>query len=748
MSAIDDTPAPASPPAAPVDLDGCAAEPIRVPGGIQPHGALLAVDPDSLVVLQASGNIADFTGLPLVVGSTLGAGETAGLAHELRAWLEQDDTAFLRALKFGGRTLQVSAHRTGQGLIVEFERPPERQEETLEALYPRLRRFVETLDAATDVRAIAELAVREMRVLTGFNRVMLYAFDAEGVGTVLAEDLDAALPSYLDLRFPASDIPAQARELYRLNRLRIIPDANYAPVPLQPALSPQDGQPLDLSFAALRSVSPVHLEYMRNMGTLSSMSVSILVDGALWGLISCHHATPKGLNPQVRTACDFLGQIISLQIGARERGARAARRIALKQVEAELLAALSAESAFQEGLVKNGAAWLGMVDADGAALVTPEHLITFGSTPSQPELQELATWLHRREVGEVFATDSLAAHWAQGEAFAGLASGLLAISISQLHPSYIMWFREEVVRTVKWAGVPGKPVAETGRLHPRQSFALWREQVRMKSLPWDEVEIASARDFRNAVVSFVLRRAEERAQLSEQLRITNQELESFSYSISHDLRAPFRHIVGYSELLADRLTDIDERSRHYLNSIVEAAMSAGRLVDDLLNFSQLGRSNLNFTRVDMKKLVGEVRRSAAPDVEGRNVEWRIGELPPAVGDPAMLRQVVYNLVDNALKYSQGRDPAIIEIDGAETADELVYTVRDNGVGFDMRYVGKLFGVFQRLHRSEDFEGTGIGLALVKRILDRHGGRVSVEGEIDKGASVTFALPKQMKGMHG
>ncbi len=729
-----------SEPSASLDLDACAREPIRVPGAVQPHGALIVADPDGWAVLNVSENLAAFAGLDLAPGTRLDQGATAALAGELDRWAASAEPVFLRTLALSERSFQVAAHRGDQGVLIELEAAPASEAETLEALYPRLRRFVESLAGAADVAAVARLATAELHAMTGFNRVMLYAFDEEGAGTVLAEASDQVLPSYLDLRFPASDIPPQARELYRLNRVRLIPDADYRPVPLVPAESPKDGRPLDLSFAALRSVSPVHLEYMRNMGTWASMSISILVDGRLWGLISCHNAQAKTVNAQVRTACDFLGQIISMQIGARERAARAARRIALKQVETELLARLSQHAAFQEGLTESGQAWLGVVEADGAALVTPEHLISYGDTPSQPELQALAAWLRRTQTGEVYATDSLAQVWPQAEAFAGLASGLLAVSVSQLHPSYMMWFRQEVVRTVKWGGEPAKP-SHDGRLSPRRSFALWTEQVRMRSLPWSEVEIDSARDFRSAVVNFVLRRAEERAALTEQLRITNQELESFSYSISHDLRAPFRHIVGYSELLSDRLTDLDARSRHYLTSIVEAALSAGRLVDDLLNFSQLGRTNLRFTPVDMRKLVTEVRRSAEPDTEGRVIEWRVGDLPPAYGDAPMVRQIVANLVDNAIKYSRDRNPAIIEIEGRDHQDGTTYTIRDNGVGFDMKYVRKLFGVFQRLHRSEDFPGTGIGLALVKRIIDRHGGTVSVTGTLDRGAEVSFTLPK-------
>jgi len=263
----------------------------------------------------------------------------------------------------------------------------------------------------------------------------------------------------------------------------------------------------------------------------------------------------------------------------------------------------------------------------------------------------------------------------------------------------------------------------------------------MRSLPWSEVEVESARDFRNAIVNFVLRRAEERAALSEQLRISNQELEAFSYSISHDLRAPFRHIAGYGELLKSRLGAIDAQSAHYLDSILEATLSAGQLVDDLLNFSQLGRASLSRSRVDVTKIVAEVRHSLAYDLAGRQIEWAIGALPPAWGDASMLRQVFSNLIENAVKYSRDRNPAKIRIAAETSDDQITYQVSDNGVGFNMAYVGKLFGVFQRLHRADEFPGTGIGLALTKRIVERHGGRVFAQGEIDKGATIGFSLPK-------
>lgn len=733
-----------------LNLDLCAQEPIRIPGSIQPHGTLVVVDPDSRRIVQASANAMALLGdsrRAAVLGLSLDqlVGEAA--QRQIDSWLVNPDSSYLRTLDINGQRLQVLGHQTAQGIILEFEQPPASEGETLEAYYPRVGRLMEDLPAYENIAELCAAAAREFRQISGFNRILIYRFDEQWNGEVLAEDGDGVLPSYAGLRFPASDIPAQARELYRLNRLRVIPDANYTPVPIEPPLSAAS-EPLDLSFAALRSVSPVHLQYMRNMGTLASMSISVLVDGRLWGLVSCHNAAPRRVNAQARTACDLLGKVLSQHIGARERGAYAARRIDLKRVESELLTKIAASDSFQSGLGVHSHIWLKIAAANGAAVLHDDNLITAGPVPPPDRLRALAEKL-RNDGAHSFATDSLAQQWPEFADIADVASGVLAISISQLHPSYIFWFRPEVERTVLWAGDPREAKqVQNEHLTPRHSFASWKELVKGRALPWSQAEVDGALDFRSAIINFVLRRAEERAALTSQLQRSNRELESFSYSVSHDLRAPFRHIVGYTQLLRDREQSLSKQSQHYLDSINEAAASAGQLVDDLLSFSQLGRTALSVSPVDMRKVLQEIVRSVEPDVRGRQIEWRIQPLPPTNGDAALLRQAVYNLVDNALKYSRDRAPAIIEISGEQHASECVYIVRDNGVGFDMAYAHKLFGVFQRLHRMEDFAGTGIGLALTHRIIERHGGWITAHGSLDEGAEFRFGIPRKGASVDG
>jgi chemotaxis family two-component system sensor kinase Cph1 len=721
------------------DLDVCAREPIHVPDAIQPHGVLLVLDGDG-TVLQASANSAHKLGRRAQAGMAL-ADVLPDVAAALSAdWMTEDDVFRDIVVVDGGRFHAV-AQRVGECIVLELETladGPERGER----LFSQLRRFVDRILQASDIEDIAHLVAKHVRAVTGFDRVLVYRFDQEWNGTVIGESGNGALPSYLGLRFPASDIPEQARRLYRTNRVRIIPTADYDPIPLEPTVNPLTGGSLDMSFSILRSVSPVHLEYMRNMGTAASMSISILVDGELWGLVACHSRKPHMVPLGIREACDFAVQSVAAQIAGRVRTSDAARRLRLGEVSSRLLTSMAATSDWRRGLLASPKDLLAQVDASGAAVVFDDACWSLGECPDEAQIRAIVDWLETHAVEDVHAIDRLVGAVPGADAFADVASGLLAARISELHPSWLLWFRPEVARTVTWGGDPHKVVREAGRIHPRHSFEAWKELVEYTADPWQPAEIAAARDLRSAIVGIVLRRAEELAKLAEELQRSNRELEAFSYSISHDLRAPFRHIVGFSELLREREKALDEKSRHYLDSISESALAAGRLVDDLLSFSHLGRTPLTVARVDMDKIVTEVRRSLEMMAGARKIVWKIDPLPPGWGDATLLRQVWFNLAENAVKYSRPRDATVIEIGGRAEEGETIYWVADNGVGFDMAYVEKLFGVFQRLQRAEDFEGTGIGLALTKRIMDRHGGRIWAEGEVDRGARFTFALPNR------
>jgi chemotaxis family two-component system sensor kinase Cph1 len=734
-----------------VNLTNCDREPIHVPGSIQTHGCLLVFAPlpsGELVVTQASENAASFLGLK--VASPLGATCTQLFGHELNlafcseleAKQEAQSNHFLRSLTLpAGRQIDVITHFAGGRLVAEFET---RQEAVNpDFLNTTIVNVVAQLEASNDVPALGRALTREIRRLTGFDRILLYSFDDEGVGTVIAEDGNGNLPTMLHLRFPGSDIPQQARRLYLLNRLRIIPDVEYTPSPLIAA----DGSapPFDMTYCVLRSVSPIHRDYMRNMGTASSMSISVVIDGALWGMISCHHATPRTVPFIVRSACDVLARVVAAQISAHSRSANFAEAIRLKAIERDLLTYMALEENYLDGLTNHPEKVLELTKSSGAALILNDTCVLMGETPSEHQVKMIAEWLVDSGKPDLFASDHLLSEFQPASGFTDKACGLLAISLSQVHRFRILWFRPEIIRTVQWAGEPAsklKALDGTLQISPRESFASWSEMVRDHSEAWSPMQIEAARDFRNAMLLIVLRRAEELADMAAELEFTNKELEAFSYSVSHDLRAPFRHISGFAELLLDDESEnLSDKGKRYLTKISDSAQFAGLLVDSLLNFSHIARTRLDQRSFAMEHLVREVWDDVvAQESQGRKMEFHCGPLPEVEGDVQLLRQVWRNLLSNAVKYTRMRDVGRVDIQARQDQAHYIFSIRDNGAGFDNRYAHKLFGAFQRLHRMEEFEGTGIGLANVRRIVGRHGGQTWAEGKVNEGAVFYFSLP--------
>ncbi len=732
-------------PATRLDLTSCDREPIHIPGSVQPHGFLLGLSTGERIAV-ASESAETYLHRPL--GSILGALPHTVLgdaAEQIAAGLNAEPlttaTRLLGALPVDGAGLfDVVAWAGMQGseplCILEFEQ--QREPADVAMLNARLFNFVSTVRRERTVLSVSECAVAEIRALTGCDRVVLYRFDEHGHGEVLAESRNDELGSLLGLRFPASDVPAQARRMYELNRVRIIPDVGYEPSPLR-GMEGGAGE-IDLSPSVLRSISPVHREYMRNMGTLCSMSISIMIDGRLWGLVSCHHHAPRFLPLRLRSACDFVMQIAASEIEGHEKSLRLERALAAKQVQARLLAAMAAQENYMDGLALSPGMLLQLVDARGAAIVRGQAARLFGQTPAAPDVLQLIERLQTLGKNEFFASSRLREAWPEAPEE---AAGAIVISVSRLHNTHVLWFRPELIQTVRWAGNPQKPASPDEVISPRHSFAEWKETVRGASSPWTIEEVQAAQEFRSAVLEIVLSRAEDMAELAQDLQAANQELEAFSYSVSHDLRAPFRHISGFSELLRDEEGDrLSERGRRYLATIMESARFAGLLVDSLLDFSRFARAKLTVAPVDMEELVDREWAAVVDDeVRGRTIAFTRGPLPRVLGDAQLLRQVLRNLFSNAAKYTGKQSEPTVHMAASIREGELVFAVRDNGAGFDGRFAQKLFGVFQRLHRTEEFEGTGIGLANVKRIVGRHGGRVWAEGELGKGAAFYFTLPE-------
>jgi two-component system, chemotaxis family, sensor kinase Cph1 len=487
--------------AAPIDLTICDHEPIHVPGSIQPHGIMLVAEQKGLIVRHVAGAIEQRLGITNWEGQTLNAliGELAG---RIAALVQPGSVAsFMGQLQaVSGETIDVSAHLSGPHVIVELE-PASEDRPDAALVLDGLSGAAAEFEQAGSLKTLCDRAAIEFRRLTGFDRVMVYRFLDDDVGTVLAEDRRADMRSFLNHHFPASDIPRQARALYLRNLIRLIPDNSYEPAVLRPNWTAP--VPLDMSDSSLRSVSPVHLQYLANMGVRASTSVSIVKDGTLWGLIACHNEIPRSLTYSVRAACRSLAGSLSRQIKAKEEAEGYRQRIRLRSFEDDMVALLSREGSLDEALSCHLSELGRMMSSDGVAVLRGRELVTNGVCPSEQEIHDLSQWLPMRTIQPIFSTDHLSDLCPPASDFTKTGSGLLAVALSADEPWFLLWFRAEQIETVNWAGNPHKPggLGEPGAsLTPRTSFDLWQESVHGRARRWALPEIDAALRLRVALL--------------------------------------------------------------------------------------------------------------------------------------------------------------------------------------------------------------------------------------------------------
>lgn len=489
-------PGPTGPAFGEADLTNCEREPIHLAGSIQPHGALLVLREPGLVTLQASANAADFLGIE---GPVLGRGlaEFApALAEQVRARrdepLERIPIVLRQPASAAGGPLDVLLHRPPEaGLVLELERPGPRVD-----LARHVERATAAILACTSLKTLAEETSRIFKELTGYDRVMVYRFDAEGHGEVLAERREAGLEPYLGNRYPASDIPQIARRLYERNRIRVLVDVDAPRVPIEPRLSPLTGRDLDMSLCFLRSISPIHIRYLKNMGVAATLVASLVVGGRLWGLIACHHYEPRRVAYEIRAVCELLAETVATRIAALESFLQAQAELSVRRLEQRLHEAIAREGDWQAALFDSSASLLQPVGASGAALLLDGQVLTVGEVPGTEELRRIGRWLDERGQRELVGTASLGLDEPAFSSLRSLASGLLAVPVSSLPGEWLVWFRPERIRTVTWGGNPFKPVEigdQPGDLSPRRSFAKWHQLVQGTADPWSPADRAAAR---------------------------------------------------------------------------------------------------------------------------------------------------------------------------------------------------------------------------------------------------------------
>jgi len=774
-------------------LEACASEPIHQIGHVQPHGALLAFSSEApWHVCQASRNIAEFIGkdIDCVLNASLSSlFEPSLLAQiaSLNAALQEQPTATAKgAITVDGTSLDLILHvyRSDEMLVLEMERDEgmHREAHLAELLLQTQQSMLRT-DAYFETERYFDLLTQLVRSLTGYDSVMVYRFDHQWNGQVIAQSRSETAPSYLGMHFPASDIPAQARRLYTTNLVRVVANVDATPVPITPEYNPITRKPLDLTHSALRSLSPIHIEYLRNIGVHSSMVISLMQKEKLWGLIACHHMAEKPASMGLREAAIFLSRLVSSRLSALEALEQQGLTDRANRITGELLKTLP-NMPVRQILVRLMPELQTLLSASAIIVVVEGEIHVCGDTPEKSQVEQLFKWLESKSISGVFHCEHLGKDRPDLADAANTMAGLLSTPPSPGMRNCIIWLRKEKRQTINWAGKYDEGFIQNAagnyRLTPRKSFELWSESWSGRSAPWTELEVGVGTMLALAIPeSLAQKKLLEDAQ-AEQKRIeaelkkhrdhleetvrertlalsiakeaaesANRAKTAFLANMSHELRTPMNGVMGMIDLAKRRMADAKG-----LDQLDKAKQSAERLLgvlNDILDLSKIEAERMILEEMPLQladsveNIVGTLGHSA--NEKGLRLSTDLStELlrQPLKGDPLRLGQILLNFVGNAIKFTE-RGQVTLRARSVEETAEAVYVrfeVSDTGIGIEPEAQGRLFQSFQQVDNSmtRKYGGTGLGLAICKRLVQLMSGDIGVDSKPGQGSTFWFVVP--------
>lgn len=730
-------------------IENCEDEPIQVPGTIQPHGFLIAFDKKGKIVF-CSENVEQFLGVK--VADILSKDRDEALPSNFKDVFKQYNTLVKKELQVP-HTITVNDNsfdcflKASDDLdILECVITTEHPYNVYEVL-EHTNELVKQANNNIDLKTLCQLVTKKIHDITGYDRVMVYRFDEDYNGEVFAETVVNKHEPFLGLHYPHTDIPVQARKLYLKNMMRVIVDIDYKPIPIV-TYNKDLAQPekLDMSNVHLRSVSPIHVEYLKNMGVNATFTISLLKEDKLWGLIACHHYSDKNLSYIKQIQAFLLTQILSSQLIVQET----AEKYKLSRILSKPMHTLTQKLAnginFKEQYFKSLPEVLQIVRASGAVLINRDKVYSNGQTPSDEQVLELNKWLKQKNTEE-YHTHELITEYPKAKDFEKEVGGLLYFKVitSEVDVSLI-YFKPPLNKVIKWAGEP-KTKKGIEKLTPRNSFDEWKQLVKDKSDNWHEAEIDTAFQFvyslQQHLFRVFLKEEEYRIKkLNEQLIKANKELENINWISTHDLREPLRKIQMFASMI-----DKPKKEREVfkvetsVNKIQRAAVRMQKLLDDLLEYSRMAKAKeVKTNDVDLNEIVAEVKENFKEDYESGTYRIKNDELPTVKGNFFQLQQLFINLIDNSIKFKAEDRMQEISIEQKKTKNNIVITICDTGVGFNPKLDEKVFEIFKKGHINNELHGTGIGLSICKKIMENHGGTIKAKGKEGKGACFKLYFP--------
>lgn len=742
-----------------VNLQNCEDEPIHIPGSIQPHGFLISINNHSDIISVCSENVLNYIGLGYeqLLGKSVSEVLDDVMVSEINQFkskLHQNTEVFKH--NFSGKLFSINIHSSHGQIIIEGE-PTDAQYNQSNDLFSSSKQLLSYIEDAFTLKELANSVAIAVKNITNYDRVMVYRFDNEYNGEVIAESKEEYLEPFLGLHYPHTDIPPQARELYIKNQLRIIGDINYEPVPLY-KVSTDTLETLDLSLSVLRSVSPIHVQYLQNMGVGGTLTISLLHKGKLWGLIACHHYSPKYLSQEIRNTAKLHAHFITSQIDVRLLNEE--YEIARK-VNAAVDTLVAKKLDVDRNSIKDlfdDSAIIDLCNSVGVSAVIDGAIYKFGTTPDDENIKKLGMFISNYRKETNFNTSYLSRITPDLKAVSDIFPGINYYSLGN-DSDCIIWYRTQTIKEINWAGDPAKSIEkDKNGLSPRKSFELFTENIKDSSRPWLKSELAGCFNFYNFFqihLRTILLNEEKENQriLSEILKETNAELENINWISTHDLQEPLRKIrMMASILVGDDFKKLPEEAQNKILKMQSSAERMQVLISDILKYTRANDQNIVFETVDLNVLFAEIKKELHDALEEKNATIEIFDLPKIKGIPFLLKQLFSNIIYNSLKFTEPSRKPLITVKSAleypknenssKSGTYQKIEISDNGIGFEDQYNEKIFKIFSKLNGPTDYAGSGIGLALCKKIMSKHGGFITAKGKPDVGATFSMFFQQQ------
>lgn len=721
-----------------LDFDHCEDEPIHRPELIQSYGYLFALDRINGKIQIISQNVRELLKVDRsLIGENffnfLESEDDTQIILEIYESAKSSEVRLPLYITFKSEIICAEQERSYYAIIynsdnyVVIELEPAAKYRDIYKAYNHLKLYSTSIAPkyyiSKSLNNMAQEMVNAIRYITSMDRVVLYKFIDNAAGKVIAESKAEHMPSYLNLFYPASDIPKQARELYKKNWIRLIADVDLKPSPLIPSPAKSGRKPLDMTNSVLRDVSPIHKQYIRNQGISSSLSMSLVTHGELWGMISCHSEKPTYIPQNLRLECENLSQVFSWQLYAKEEQLMLDRTVLTDKAITSILNKTAPKKSITEVFEENEDEVLKVLNADGFIFYSNTEEITLGVTPHFSVVKEIFD-KHYKNKNDVFHTQKISDYISEKGMLNGIC-GMLMIAIGGTHNNFTAWFRKEMPQVQSWAGLPKErsPLdSKIERLTPRSSFKVHKLEILGQSSPWDLQDINVASRFNRVFMSYAFQNQDVLKSDISVLELQNRYVNEFLATLAHELRNPLAPISAGLSLL-EYETEQDQR-KEYMTTMKRQVDHMSTMINDLMDVSRITQKKIKLTKeyLDLRNVIKEAIDSSQPLISSNKHEL-IVELPKEPvwvhGDRTRLNQVFVNILTNAAKYTDNGGK--IEIGASKKGRFVSVKIKDNGMGIESKEIPNIFTLFTQMDTlsSQSKSGLGIGLTLVKQLLDLH-----------------------------